>query len=602
MTAHAVLAHLWQSTLVAGGIALAALAFRRAPAQTRYWIWFAASLKFVIPFAVLSSLGARFEWREVLPPAPLEWTVAIEVVSQPPFAQLAVALPRATASAGVELTTIAAVIWLLGCATVFCVWLLRWRRVSRTVRAGAPVVSGRAFKALHRLEPSSVLRIVSSDASLEPGVFGIVRPVLVWPRDIDTKLDEAQVDAILAHELAHVRRRDNLTAAVHMVVEVIFWFHPLVWWIGSRLVDERERACDEEVVSLGSDPHVYAEGILRTCQFYVESPLSCVSGVTGSDLKKRIEYIMADRPGPGSSRWAARLLFAAAAMMLAAPVVVGALSARRLPATVAAATLDNPSFEIATVKPNTTGAMRVMMRVLPGGTWEATNATLESLIRISYRLQESQLIGGPDWIYSARFDIQAKAAAGSPASDFPVRMQSLLAERFNLKLHNETRDLPLYALVMARRDERPGPQLTTAVGDCAALARGRSGGAPGVKPGERPTCGIINSPGRMTGGSVTMQQMALSLSQYTGRMVIDHTGLSGTFDYHLEFEPDPALRGRGPGGGLLSGPILERTKALDPEGRSIFTALQEQLGLRLEPQRGAVAVVVVDAADRPTGN
>jgi uncharacterized protein (TIGR03435 family) len=311
---------------------------------------------------------------------------------------------------------------------------------------------------------------------------------------------------------------------------------------------------------------------------------------------------MADRPRPGSSRWAARLLFAAAAMMLAAPVVVGALSARSLPPTVAAATLENPPFEIATVKPNTTGAMRVTMRVLPGGTWEATNATLESLIRISYRLQESQLIGGPDWIYSARFDIQAKAGSGSPASDFPVRMQSLLAERFNLKLHNETRDLPLYALVMARRDERPGPQLTTAVADCAALARGRSGGAPDVKPGEQPTCGIINSPGRMTGGGVTMQQMALSLSQYTGRMVIDHTGLSGTFDYDLEFEPDPALRGRGPGGGPVSGPILGRTNALDPEGRSIFTALQEQLGLRLEPQRGAVAVVVVDAADRPTGN
>ena len=90
----------------------------------------------------------------------------------------------------------AAVIWLLGCVTMFWVWILRWRRVSRTVRAGAPVVSGRAFEALHRLEPSRVLRIVSSDASFEPGVFGIVRPVLVWPRDIDTKLDEAPVDAI----------------------------------------------------------------------------------------------------------------------------------------------------------------------------------------------------------------------------------------------------------------------------------------------------------------------------------------------------------------------------------------------------------------------
>ena len=92
----------------------------------------------------------------------------------------------------------------------------------------------------------------NSRNSYVPGVFGIVRPVLLWPRDIETRLDDAQVRAILAHELAHVRRRDNLTAAVHMVVEAIFWFYPLVWWIGSRLVNERERACDEEVVRLTS--------------------------------------------------------------------------------------------------------------------------------------------------------------------------------------------------------------------------------------------------------------------------------------------------------------------------------------------------------------
>ena len=128
-------------------------------------------------------------------------------------------------------------------------------------------------------------------------MFGILRPVLLWPRDIDMRLDDAQVHAILAHELAHVRRRDNLTAAMHMFVEAVFWFHPLVWWIGARLVDERERACDEEVVRLGNDPHVYAESILKTCQFYVESPLTCVPGVTGSDLKKRIERIMSHRPG-----------------------------------------------------------------------------------------------------------------------------------------------------------------------------------------------------------------------------------------------------------------------------------------------------------------
>ena len=133
--------------------------------------------------------------------------------------------------------------------------------------------------------------------------------MLLWPRSIGARLSDEQVEAILAHELAHVRRRDNLTAAIHMVVQSVFWFHPLVWWLGARLVDERERACDEDVIRLGSEPQVYAEGILKTCEFYVESPLACVSGVTGSDLKKRIErdheqrcWIRAERLAKASCR------------------------------------------------------------------------------------------------------------------------------------------------------------------------------------------------------------------------------------------------------------------------------------------------------------
>jgi hypothetical protein len=96
----------------------------------------------------------------------------------------------------------------------------------------------------------------------------------------------------MAHEVWHVRRRDNLTAAIHMIVEAIFWFYPIVWWLGARLLEERERACDEEVLELGTDRHVYAESILKVCEFCVESPLACVSSVTGADLKKRMVTIM----------------------------------------------------------------------------------------------------------------------------------------------------------------------------------------------------------------------------------------------------------------------------------------------------------------------
>ena len=182
--------------------------------------------------------------------------------------------------------------WICGFAVVLFVWFARWRRVSAAIRHATPLREGREVEALRRLERIGGIRRqlddVLSRASLEPGIFGIARPVLLWPEGISARLEDAHLDAILAHEVWHVRRNDNLAAAIHMVVEAVFWFHPLVWWLGARLVDERERACDEEVLQLGSQPQIYAESILKICEFCVGSPLACVSGVTGSDLKKRI--------------------------------------------------------------------------------------------------------------------------------------------------------------------------------------------------------------------------------------------------------------------------------------------------------------------------
>src|ERR1700685_4261254 len=114
-----------------------------------------------------------------------------------------------------------------------------------------------------------------------PTVDGIRKPVLLLPDGIADRLTPAQFQAILAHELCHVRRRDNLAAAVHMLVEALFWFYPVVWWLGARLIDERERACDEEVLRLGGKPKDYAEAILSVCKSYLESPIACVSGISG---------------------------------------------------------------------------------------------------------------------------------------------------------------------------------------------------------------------------------------------------------------------------------------------------------------------------------
>jgi len=591
--------HLWQSTLVAAALALLTLAFRHAHAQTRYGIWLAASLKFLIPFAALTSLGAQLEWREELLQAPPEWTAAIDAVRQPlTTPPVDIVLPQSIATTtGIPLPAIAGAVWAAGFLILLSVWLLRWRRVSRTVYAGTRIVSGRAHEMLERLASTTRLPMVESDTSFEPGVFGILRPVLLWPREIDMRLDDAQVRAVLAHELAHARRRDNLTAAIHMFVEAIFWFHPLVWWVGTRLVDERERACDEEVVRLGTDPDVYAESILKTCHFFVESPLTCVPGVTGSNLKKRIERIMSHHPGARLSVLAKAFLIAVAVVAIAAPVGIGALTNPLRPVTINRS-LENGgrTFAVTSVLPNKTGAMRVLMRVQPGGAWEATNVTLESMIRLAYRIQESQLVGGPAWIYSDRFDIVAKSSQDAPRGEFALRMQSLLAERFNLTIHRETRELPVYALVNVGK---PGPRLTASPVDCEAWARGRNGQPPpAAGPGERPTCGTTATPGRLTGGSMTMSQLAQTLERYTGRMVLDQTELQGGFDYDLEFEADPALLGRGPGGGFPAGPLAGSAQS-GSAGISIFAAVRQQLGLRLDSRRAPVDVLVIDSAEQP---
>ena len=202
-------------------------------------------------------------------------------------------------------------IWLCGFLFVVFSWLRGWLRIRASIRASS------------RMAMLAEVPVLSSPLLIEPGIFGIIRPVLVLPRGIEDRLTQAQLHAIIAHEICHVRRRDNLTAALHMVVEALFWFHPAVWWIKTRLLEEREQACDEIVLQSGNAAEVYAESILNVCKFCIESPLACVAGVTGSDLKRRIVRIMtgnvASKLGPGRKL----LLALAATVAVSIPVVFG---------------------------------------------------------------------------------------------------------------------------------------------------------------------------------------------------------------------------------------------------------------------------------------
>ena len=606
--ASALVNHLWQSTLVAALAWLATLALRRDRARVRYGVWLAASLKFLVPFSLLTSLGERFGWRPVVLASFTPHEVFVGATANG-FSERAIRIAAHTSAGASTIRSmwdvmpgVLVAIWAIGAAALLAAWIVRWRRVAAIVRQSTPISAGPVVEAVrkHECQMDGVRppAIVSSVSAFEPGIFGIWTPTLVWPSLLGEHLSTEQIDAIVAHEIMHVHRRDNLAALLHLLAQAAFWFHPLVWWIGARLVDERERACDEAVLGGGSEPFTYAESILKTCQLLVESPISCVSGVTGSDLKKRIEHIMTNDIRPGLKTWKKCLLGVVASAAMTVPFVIGVMTVRPL---LAQQPSTNAAFEVTSVKANASGSGMVRMLPAANGGWQAENVSVGMLVRLAYQLQDNQIVGGPKWLFEDRFDVMGTGMA--PGRDGPIfdKLKSMLSDRFKLVVHMETREQPMYALLLARRDGKLGDKITPSSTDCTPTGpngRGRGQAAPPA-PGERPKCGFMIGPGRITVGGQTMASLAQTLSRLAGGIVVDKTGLAGTYDVELTYAPDPgiSLTGRDlppqPGG---PPPIA------NSDAPSIFTAVQEQLGLKLEATKGPVDVLVVDSAEKPTPN
>ena len=609
--------HLWQSTLFAAAAVAVAMLLKRHSAAVRYWVWFVASAKFLVPIAALVAVGGYSSWRviEIVPYS--EGPVLIDTVSQP-FTGDGVALrtpgPRDSGDTTIMrwLPTGLLALWAAGAVFFLVRSLLQWYRIQRIAHDAVPMTAGREVESLRALERRmgfpTPLPLRCTESFFEPGIFGVVRPVLLWPRAIGERLTDEQLQAVLAHELCHLRRRDNLAALFHLVVQTVFWFHPLAWWIGAQLISERERACDEEVIRRGSEREAYAESILKTCQFFVESPLACVSGVTGSDLKKRIEDIMTKDTvsTPGALKRA--LLTAAAVGVFIAPVAVGALNPPPQTRDVAAsATL--PSFEEVSVRPNTaTGPGGRGGGAMQPGRYVATNLTLKNILRRAYAapgangpnsgidLLEQQVAGGPEWIATDKFDIVATTAGQTPGAEMRLMIQRMLAERFQLKAHWEKRELPVYVMTMARPGALgPGMRLTPD-DECEAA---RKAGPPPMpeppapgqppRPGPLPNCGAIQfGPGQLTARGAPMEWLAQTLVTVpvvTGidRPVLDRTNLTGNYGFQLKFAPAQAA-------------------ASESDRAPLHLALEEQLGIKLDATRAPVDVLVIDSVARPSEN
>lgn len=381
------LTHLWQSTLVGLAAWVLARACRNNAAAVRYWIWLVASAKFLVPLALLQQLGDRLG-RSFPEPLPvdaglIETANAVFAPSMPHSLNVADALPSPLAS-------VAVTIWALGAALLCLRWFLQWRSI-RSLLYGAPEVL---------MDLPAPVRITSGD--LTTGVFGILRPVVILPSQVMQVLEPQQLQAVLAHEACHVRRRDNLTAAIHRCVEVVFWFHPLVWWLGANLLREREAACDEAVVDEGHEQGVYAESILNACRLGVTARSTAVAASTGGDLCERLSSIMSERRALPITSERFTLLFAMATLICAAPLAAGiAIGAIR------EASGETPAaLEIISMRPAAPGWWRSSEFEPQDGRLLVRNVSVRDLIDSAY---PSSIVNA-DWVLldGVRYDIEAR--------------------------------------------------------------------------------------------------------------------------------------------------------------------------------------------------
>lgn len=574
--------HLWQSTLFAVVGGLVTLALRKNRARVRHAVWLVALCKFLFPFSALVALGAHIPWRTAPLTIASPTSIVLGGAAHPFTGPVSESPVLPVHSSAHSLPSFVLAAWLCGSIGIALSWWVRWRRIKAVVHGSTPV------------HLDTAIRAVSSSGTIQPGVFGILQPVLLLPEDISRRLTPAQLSAVIAHELCHVRHRDNLIAAVQMLVETIFWFHPLVWWIGKRMVAERERACDEEVLRLGIEPNLYAESILRVCALYVESPLACLSGVTGSGLKKRIQAIVGGRQGVELG-FARKVGLAAAGMAcLASPIVIGALSAPPLWSQTRSSPVATVKFRSISIKPCTSYTLPSGVTSPAPGRLVLNCQTVMGLIDIAYLrsamggsrdpwYELGPILGRvPGWAMSASYRYQIDARADDRANvetmEGPM-LQALLEDRFELGTHRVTRDVPMYALTVARNGAR--------------LQRSSEGSCIGAWLRDvrfpQPLFGqnCIAFAGReaqyeaLEGEAINLEQFCKLLASTLGRPVIDKTGINGKFDFHLKFASDDTPRS---------------LSSLFPP---LFRLLEEQLGLKLEPLTGPREFLVVDRVEKP---
>ena len=581
---------------------------RRSRAAARHVLLVAAfAVLLVLPAAsfMMPSQGVRLPDIPAASPASAAAVVPVITTPIPSGVGAQESVGTSRTDSGLPASALLWAIW--GAGTLICLlpvlagtWHLRALR-----RSGSSCARGdallRTLSAEAGLRRSIAVRMHESIPG--PMTYGTLRPVILLPLDAESWSDD-ELSRAMIHELEHVRRGDWLSQYMARIAGALYWFHPLVWMAWRRLSLEAERACDDAVLRR-SEATAYAHQLVLLAERLATTdtpPLLAMAACR--DLSTRVRAVL----DGAQARGRAGTLSVAAAVVAAALFIAAVAplrAVRQVQAPSEAAQQPPLAFETASVKPNKAGDQERYIRIEPSGTGMAVvNMQLRELITFSYQIQRFQLEGGPDWVASDRFDIQARSERAVPATGaffngqdaLRMMLRTLLADRFKLVLHKETKELPIFELVLARPDGRLGPNLRPAKVDCAAQAAAAAKGGPPASSGQPGPGGcVLNiNPISIRGGGATMAMLGNLLVGSAQRLVIDRTGLTGNWDFEVKYTPDASQ--------IPPGMSLADAPGVDPNGPSLFTALEEQLGLKLRPARGPVEVLVIDSVQQPTPN
>lgn len=454
-------------------------------------------------------------------------------------------------------------VWLTG-ATILWLRLLftcivATRMKSRQVRSAPHEWQ----QILNRLSKRSVQLLVSSLVQV-PTVIGWLRPVILIPVGALAGVPSEHIEALLAHELAHIRRHDYLINILQSIAEATLFYHPATWWISHNIRIDRENCCDDIAVAITGDPLAYAQA-LTNLESHRSAHLAPALAANGGLLKQRIARLLGVT---STTRTTPATIVTTLLLLLSA---YGGLAVRAQDNTshplMPMARSADPAFEVAVIKPsdpndrnNGFGLKDRRISI------EATSMT--GLICFAYSIQKAQIVNAPSWFDDQPWDIQGTPdKEGVPSwPQYKRMLQKLLATRFNLAMHHEKRELSVYALTVAKS----GPKLEKSKSDPDALSD-QSGH--GVGPAQY-----------MKFTNDSMPEFAQLLQLMGDRPVVDQTNLSGRYDFTLLWTPD----------------IIHNVPT--DAAPAIFTAVEEQLGLKLVATRTPTDVFVIDSVNRPTPN